>query len=89
MTGRESEAIHMRWTRWGQRTTTGHGHYVSATGTSGSQTLKASHIVTCDGRRVYSQLTYPITVEATGKTVWLKFPFNRSSCLFVWGGTTS
>ncbi len=56
-------ATNVRWTHWGAGTAIGRGQLLFDTGLKLRVTLKVSHLVSCDGRKVYSRLAFETPVQ--------------------------
>ncbi|MFI4991865.1 MAG: hypothetical protein ACHQHO_13245 [Solirubrobacterales bacterium] len=73
--GRDGLATGVRWTHWGAGTATGRGELVTNTGIKEPITIKVSHLVPCDHRKVYSRLAFGTPAEHMTKST-LEFDIN-------------
>ncbi|HEY4894448.1 MAG TPA: hypothetical protein VII01_00020, partial [Solirubrobacteraceae bacterium] len=81
--GRAKVAINVHWTHWGAGTAVGRGELLFDTGIKLRVTIKVSHLVSCDGRRVYSRLEYATPAQPMSNS-WMEFDIN--GCALVMPG---
>jgi hypothetical protein len=82
--GSTKVATNVRWTHWDSGTAIGRGELLFDTGIKLRVTLKVSHLVSCDDRKVYSRLEFETPVQPMTKSA-LEFDIN--GCVLVAPGT--
>lgn len=73
-------ATNVRWTHWGAGTAIGRGELLFATGIKEPITIKVSHLVSCDHRKVYSRLAFETPVQHMANS---QLEFDINGCMLV------
>jgi hypothetical protein len=87
MTGPDGLVINVRWAGWGAGTAIGRGTLVTNTGLRvPGTTLVVSHLVSCDGRSVYSKLDFR---ASSGRVLPSTLEFDINGCVLRAPGFTA